>query len=123
MPIGFCLDKCLDICLDIFSRMNQLYLASWLKWSSENFAYGFAFTFYRNKPFYEAPFSKPEEDLTPCENAVLEQIKLNVKATRSELSERLGKSEKAIQRLQASLAREASFSSEQLFAKHYSFPY
>ncbi len=101
--------------------MNRLCLASWLKWPSENFAYGF--TFYRNKPSYEAPFSKPEEGLTPCENAVLEQIKLNVKATRSELSEKLDKSEKIIQRLQASLARDASFSSEQLFAEHYAFPY
>ena len=74
-----------------------------VKRSSENFAYGFAFIFYRNKAKHEAPLSKPDEGLTPRERSVLDQIKLNVKATKSELSAKLGKGEKTIQRLQSSL--------------------
>ncbi len=86
-----------------FKRMNRLCEEAGVKWGYENFAFGFVFIFYRNKNKQTETVFVQRDDLSPYELNVLNEIKRNVKISQDELSEKLNKSKKTIQRLQNSL--------------------
>ena len=77
---------------------------SGVRWDSRNSAYGFYFTFYRNRQQVANVIETTERPkLSDIEALVFSEIKKNLKITRMELSQAIGKSVSTIQRATDSL--------------------
>ena len=83
-----------------YKRMNELCKESNIRWSFENVAYGFYFTFYRENA---VPIVQPNVqdksnnfDLNKNEKLIYEMIKNNPKILKSELAAKIKKSEKTV---------------------------
>lgn len=88
-----------------FQRVNALCQENGLKWDYNKEAYGFNFVFYR----MNIPVNIPVETdikLNATETQVYDLIYSNLKITKNEISKRIGKSEKTVQRAIAKLEKE-----------------
>ncbi len=83
-----------------FKRMNASCLSAGVKWDATLTAYGFLFTFHRNR---EKTFVVPNEEqnvvLLPNEKTIYLLIKEDRKITREELANKTGKTVRTIQRI------------------------
>lgn len=90
-----------------FRRMNELCKEVNVKWTFENTAYGFYFSFIRGDVHAavhaHVPPKSSGDDLSENEHIVYFKIKENCKVQKSELASTIGKGEKTVQRILASL--------------------
>lgn len=81
-----------------YKRMNKLCLEENIKWSFENTAYGFYFTFYRNVEQPHVLVTDYIEELNEEEKIILRLIKEDSKILKTDLAKAINKSEKTVQR-------------------------
>ncbi|MDY5298401.1 MAG: winged helix-turn-helix transcriptional regulator, partial [Candidatus Enteromonas sp.] len=83
-----------------FKRVDEMCAKNGVRWDSRNSAYGFYFTFYRNKQQAAKVIETTERPkLSDIEMFVFTEIKNNPKITRAELSNTVGRSVRSIQRI------------------------
>lgn len=81
-----------------YKRMNKLCLEADIKWSFENTAYGFYFTFHRKNVHPNVQPNVYADDLNENEKTILNLIKENSKIIKMDLAKAIGKTEKTVQR-------------------------
>lgn len=83
-----------------FKRVDKMCVESGVRWDSRNSAYGFYFTFYRNRQQAPKVIETAERPmLSDIEMFVFTEIKNNPKISRTELSNTVGRSVRSIQRI------------------------
>ena len=83
-----------------FQRVDNLCKESKIKWTFRKEAYGFYFEFIRPNVLINVPLNVP---ITDNEEEILSMLKENCRLTKAEMAASIGKSERTVQRVLASL--------------------
>ena len=83
-----------------FQRVDNLCKESKIKWTFRKEAYGFYFEFIRPNVLINVPLNVP---ITDNEEEILSMLKENCRLTKAEMEASIGKSERTVQRVLASL--------------------